>query len=145
MPFYESTYIVRPDVSSQQVEALTAAMTELVQANGGTVAKNEYWGLKSLAYRVKKNRKGHFVMLGLDAPPAAVAELERNLGINEDVIRYLTVRVEALEQGPSSMMQAKHGRDDRRRDERDRDRDRDRPRGDGDGAERVGERVGTSE
>ncbi len=145
MPFYESTYIVRPDVSSQQVEALTAAMTELVQANGGTVAKNEYWGLKSLAYRVKKNRKGHFVMLGLDAPPAAVAELERNLGINEDVIRYLTVRVEALEQGPSSMMQAKHGRDDRRRDERDRDRDRDRPRGDGDGAERVAERVGTSE
>ncbi|MGH6718479.1 MAG: 30S ribosomal protein S6 [Alphaproteobacteria bacterium] len=131
MPFYESTYIVRPDVSGQQVEALTAAMTELVQANGGTVAKNEYWGLKSLAYRVKKNRKGHFVMLGLDAPPAAVAELERNLGINEDVIRYLTVRVEALEQGPSAMMQAKHGRDDRRRDERDRERDRGRFDGDG--------------
>lgn len=142
MPFYESTYIVRPDVSSQQVEALTAAMTELVQANGGMVAKNEYWGLKSLAYRVKKNRKGHFVMLGLDAPPAAVAELERNLGINEDVIRYLTVRVEALEQGPSSMMQAKHGRDDRRGE---RDRDRDRPRGDGDGTERVAERAGPSE
>jgi len=134
MPFYESTYIVRPDVSSLQVEALTQTMTELVQANGGTVAKNEYWGLKSLAYRVKKNRKGHFVMLGLDAPAAAVAELERNLGINEDVIRYLTVRVEAMEEGPSAMMQAKHGRDDRRH-----DRERNRGRFEAEGAERNGD------
>lgn len=138
MPFYESTFIVRPDVSSQQVEALVATMSELVQNNGGTVAKNEYWGLKSLAYRVNKNRKGHYVMLGLDAPPPAVAELERNLRINEDVLRYLTVRVEAIEEGPSAMMQAKHGRDDRRRDERDRG-----PRRfDGDGAppDKEGER-----
>ena len=138
MPFYESTFIVRPDVSSQQVEAIVATMSELVRNNGGTVAKNEYWGLKSLAYRVKKNRKGHYVMLGLDAPPPAVAELERNLRINEDVLRYVTVRVAALEEGPTAMMQAKHGRDDRRRDERDRDRG---PRRfEGDGPDREGER-----
>jgi len=142
MPFYESTFIVRPDVSSQQVEALTAALTELVQANGGTVAKTEFWGLKSLAYRIKKNRKGHYVMLGLDAPAAAVGELERNLRINEDVMRYLTIRVGALDPGPSAMMQARQGRDDRRRDERDRERERPRARAEeGEVAETSGERA----
>ncbi|MBM3583492.1 MAG: 30S ribosomal protein S6 [Alphaproteobacteria bacterium] len=142
MPFYESTFIVRPDASNQQVEAITATMTELVQNNGGKVAKSEYWGLKSLSYRIKKNRKGHYVMLGLDAPSPAVDELERNLRINEDVVRYLTVRVEAMDETPTVMMQAKHGRDDRRRDERDgRDgRDGRRGRFDGDGPDREGER-----
>jgi small subunit ribosomal protein S6 len=119
MPFYESTFIVRPDVSSQQVEAITAQMTELVQTSGGTVPKTEYWGLKSLSYRIKKNRKAHYVMLNLDAPPAAVAELERNLKINEDVLRVLTIRVETLEEGPSAMMQARHGREERDRGRRD--------------------------
>ena len=139
MPFYESTFIVRPDASNQQVEAITAAMTELVRNHGGAVPKSEYWGLKSLSYRIKKNRKGHYVMLGLDAPAPAVDELERNLRINEDVIRYLTVRVEAMDDSPSAMMQAKHGRDDRRRDDRD-GRDGRRGRYDGDGPDREGAR-----
>ncbi|MEX2648278.1 MAG: 30S ribosomal protein S6 [Alphaproteobacteria bacterium] len=141
MPFYESTFIVRPDVSSQQVEAITTAMTELVQASGGTVPKTEYWGLKSLAYRIKKNRKGHYVLLNLDAPPAAVNELERNLKINEDVLRVLTIRVDALEASPSAMMQARHGRDDRdrRRDGRSRYEDEAPPER-GPAPERSGER-----
>jgi small subunit ribosomal protein S6 len=131
MPLYESTFIVRQDVANQQVEALAATLGQLVQDQGGTVVKTEQWGLKSLAYRVKKNRKGHYVMLGLDAPPAAVAELERNLRINEDVLRYMTVKVEELDANPSVMMQAKQGRDDRRRDDRYRDyEERYRPRGD---------------
>ncbi|MSP83049.1 MAG: 30S ribosomal protein S6 [Alphaproteobacteria bacterium] len=121
MPFYESTFIVRQDVASQQVEALAATLTQLVQDNGGTVVKTEHWGLKSLAYRVKKNRKGHYVMFGLDAPAAAVKEMERNLGINEDVLRYMTVRVAEMDANPTVMMQAKQGKDDRRRDDRFRD------------------------
>ena len=132
MPFYESTFIVRQDVASQQVEALAATLGQLVQDQGGSVAKPEYWGLKSLAYRVKKNRKGHYVMLGLDAPSAAVKELERNLGINEDVLRYVTIRVETMDATPTVMMQAKQGRDDRRRDEKFRD-DRYRDGGGGGG------------
>jgi small subunit ribosomal protein S6 len=120
---------VRQDVASQRVEALATSLAELVQSQGGAVVKTEHWGLKSLAFRVKKNRKGHYVMLGLDAPAAAVSELERNLRINEDVIRYMTVKVEQLDANPSAMMQAKQGRDDRRRDDRYRDyEERYRPR-----------------
>ena len=115
MPFYESTFIVRQDVSSQQVENLAATLAQLVAEHGGTVAKTEHWGLKTLAYRIKKNRKGHYVMFGLDAPSAAISEFERNLRINEDVLRYMTIRVDSLETTtPSVMMQSRQARDDRR-------------------------------
>jgi small subunit ribosomal protein S6 len=112
--FYESVYIARPDITSAQVEALTQQLSGIVAENGGAVKKVEYWGLKSFAFRIKKNRKGHYSLLNIDAPANAIRELERNMRINEDVLRYLTVRVETLEEGPSAMMQ--------RRDERDRDR-----------------------
>jgi small subunit ribosomal protein S6 len=114
MPFYESTFIVRQDVPVPQVESLTSSLAALVVERGGTVVKTESWGLKSLAYRIKKNRKGHYVMLGLDAPPAAVTELERNLRINEDVLRYLTVKVDKMDATPSAMMLSRHARDERR-------------------------------
>jgi small subunit ribosomal protein S6 len=113
MPLYESTFIARPDITAQQVETLTQQFTDLVKAQGGSVPKTEYWGLKSLSYRLKKNRKGHYSFLHIDAPPAAIAELERTMRINEDVIRYLTIRVDALDAGPSAMMQARSARDDR--------------------------------
>ena len=123
MPLYENVFIARQDISSAQVDALADQFTTLVGEQGGQVLKREYWGLRNIAYRIKKNRKGHYVMFNLDAPPAAVAELERNMRINEDILRYLTVRVDALEEGPSAVMQARS-----RGDERDRDRDRDRRR-----------------
>ena len=126
MPFYETVFIARQDISAAQVEALTEALAGIVAGQGGQVAKREYWGLRSLAYRIKKNRKGHYVLFNLDAPPAAVNELERNMRINEDVLRYLSVRVEALEEGPSAVMQSRNRGEER---ERDRDRDRDRDRG----------------
>jgi small subunit ribosomal protein S6 len=114
MPFYENVFIARQDVSSQQVEALAQQFGEIVKANGGTVVKVEHWGLKTLAFRVKKNRKGHYVLLGLDAPPAAIRELERNQIINEDVIRQLTVRVDAVSNEPSAML-ARSRRESERR------------------------------
>ncbi|HLI21306.1 MAG TPA: 30S ribosomal protein S6 [Stellaceae bacterium] len=116
MPFYENVFIARQDISTAQVEALTDTLANLVAENGGKVEKREYWGLRNLAYRIKKNRKGHYVLFNLEAPPAAVSELERNMRINEDILRYLTIRVDELEAGPSAMMQS------RNRDERDRDR-----------------------
>ena len=118
MPFYENIFIARQDISTAQVEALTETFANLVAENGGKVEKREYWGLRNLSYRMKKNRKGHYVLFNLEAPPAAVSELERNMRINEDVLRYLTIRVEELEAGPSAMMRRSE------RDERDRDRDR---------------------
>jgi small subunit ribosomal protein S6 len=124
MPFYENVFIARQDISAAQVEALADTFTGIVSAQGGQVTKREYWGLRNLAYRIKKNRKGHYVLFNLDAPPPAVNELERNMRINEDVLRYITVRVEALEEGPSAVMQNRG-----RSEERDRDRDRDRDRG----------------
>ena len=124
MPFYENVFIARQDISAAQVEALADTFTGIVAAQGGQVTKREYWGLRNLAYRIKKNRKGHYVLFNLDAPPPAVNELERNMRINEDVLRYITVRVEALEEGPSAVMQNRG-----RSEERDRDRDRDRDRG----------------
>ena len=114
MPLYENIFIARQDISTAQVEALTETFANLVAENGGKVEKREYWGLRNLAYRIKKNRKGHYVLFNLEAPPAAVSELERNMRINEDVLRYLTVRVDELEAGPSSMMRRSE------RDERDR-------------------------
>lgn len=121
MPFYENVFIARQDISGAQVEALTDGLAQLVADNGGEVRKREYWGLRNLAYRMRKNRKGHYVLLNLSAPPAAIAELERTMRINEDVIRYLTVRVDALEESPSAMMQSRSSREDRgRRGERER-------------------------
>jgi len=112
MPFYEHVVLVRQDVSTQQVEELTAQFKGVVEHLGGKVAKIEQWGPKSLAYRLRKNRKAHFIFMNLNAPPAAVNEIERLERLNEDVLRYLTVRVDELEEGPSAMMR-KVDRDDR--------------------------------
>ena len=112
MSYYESVFIARQDVSAAQVDSLAEAFTKIVQDQGGKVAKKEYWGLRNLAFRIKKNRKGHYVLFNLDAPAAAVREMERNMQINEDIIRFITVRVEALEEGPSAVMQSK-GREGR--------------------------------
>jgi small subunit ribosomal protein S6 len=115
MALYEHIYLARQDISAQQVEALTAQFKGVIESFGGKVEKVEYWGVKSLAYRIKKNRKAHFSLLNIDAPPAALAEVERQMSINEDIIRFMTVRVEALEQGQSAMMRK---RDDDERGER---------------------------
>lgn len=122
MAFYEHVFLARQDVSGQRVDELVEQYKGVIEANGGTVGKTEYWGLRSLAYRLAKNRKAHYTLMNLDAPHAAVAEMERQMGINEDVIRYMTVRVEALEEEPSVQMQKKE-RDDRRRRDRERRRD----------------------
>jgi small subunit ribosomal protein S6 len=132
MPLYEHVYLVRQDASAQQVEELTAQLKGVIEGFGGTVAKTEYWGVKSLSYRLRKNRKAHFTLMNLNAPPPAINEIERLERLNEEVLRYLTIRVEEHEEGPSAMM---------RRAERDRDRDERRgDRGDrfdrGDRAER---------
>lgn len=127
MPLYESVYIARPDISATQVETLTADMTKIVEENGGKVTKDEYWGLKSLAYRIKKNRKGHYSLMNIDAPAAALTEMERNMRLHEDVLRYMSIRVDEHEEEPSVMMQSKSSRDDRDRD-RGRGRDDDRPK-----------------
>jgi small subunit ribosomal protein S6 len=134
MPYYENVFIARQDISATQVEALADTLAAVVTEQGGQVTKREYWGLRNLTYRMKKNRKGHYMLFNLDAPPVAVSELERTMRINEDVIRYLTVRVEALEEGPSAVMQNR-GRGEERERERggrrgygDRDRDEAPPR-----------------
>jgi small subunit ribosomal protein S6 len=127
MPLYEHVFIARQDLAQAQVDALAETATSIIEAAGGKVVKTETWGLRSLAYRIAKNRKGHYVMLDFDAPTAAVAELERQTQINEDVIRYMTVRVDAHEQGPSAMM---------RRGERDRERGDRGDRGDRGGRDR---------
>ena len=131
MAFYECVLIARQDVSSSQVETLVADYTKILEDNGGRLAGSEYWGLRTLAYRIKKNRKGHYVLLRVDAPAAAMHELERNMRLSDDVIRYLTVRVEELEEGPSIVMQQRNSRDDRGgRGERRGGRFGDGPRGD---------------
>jgi small subunit ribosomal protein S6 len=112
MPLYESTFITRQDLSRADITKLTDSFSTIVEQSGGKVVKNEYWGLRNLSYRIRKNRKGHYAMLAIDAPPAAIKEMERNMRINEDIIRTLTVRVEALEEGPSAMMQQSRSRDD---------------------------------
>jgi len=115
MPYYESIFIARQDIPSTQVEALTSQFADIVKANGGEVKKTEQWGLRNLAYRIRKNKKGHYVMFNLDAPATAVAEMERNMRLHEDILRFLTVKVDELEEGPSVMM---------RRDEREERGDR---------------------
>jgi small subunit ribosomal protein S6 len=114
MPLYEHVYLARQDASTQQVEELTAQLKGVVEGLGGTIAKTEYWGVKSLSYRLRKNRKAHFTLMNIDAPPPAINEIERLERLNEEVLRYLTIRVEEHEAGPSAMM---------RRAERDRDRE----------------------
>jgi small subunit ribosomal protein S6 len=113
MALYENVFIARQDVPATTVETLTTQFEELVKGLGGTVSKKEYWGLRSLNFRIKKNRKGHYTLLNIDAPSAAVKELERTMSINEDIIRYLTVRVDALEEGPSAVMQRSSEKSDR--------------------------------
>ncbi len=135
MPLYEHVYLARQDLSAQQVEELTAQLSGVIGEMGGKVAKNEYWGVKSLAFRIRKNRKAHMTLLNLDAPPAAINEIERQERLNEDVLRYLTIRVEEHEEGPSAMMRkADRDRDDRgergERGGRFRDRGERRPRED---------------
>ncbi len=131
MPLYEHVFLSRQDVSAQQVETMTEQFKGIIETAGGTISKIEYWGVKSLAYRIKKNRKAHFALLNISAPAAGVAEMERQMKINEDVIRFMTIKVEALEEGPSAMMQR------REREER-RDRERDGGGGGGGGRDRDG-------
>ncbi len=121
MSLYEHVFLARQDLSQAQVDALAAQATEIVEAGNGKVTKTESWGLKSLAYKIERNRKAHFVLLNIDAPGAVVAELERQTRINEDIIRYITIRVEEHEEGPSVMMR-KNDRERKRRDSRE-DRD----------------------
>ena len=120
MALYEHVIIARQDISAQQAEALNDTLKGLIEEGGGSVAKIEYWGLRNLTYRIKKNRKGHYSLLALDAPAAAVKEMERQLSINEDVLRYMTVRVEELDLELSPILARK---------ERERERERDRPGG----------------
>ena len=116
MPLYEHVFLARQDLSQAQVDALAATATEIVEANQGKVTKTETWGLKNLAYKIQRNRKAHFVLLNIEAPAGVVAELERQTAINEDVIRWLTVRVEEHEGGPSVQMRKNDRERTRRRD-----------------------------
>lgn len=126
MALYEHIFIARQDVSNTQVETLVEELTKILADNGGSVVKTEYWGLRNLAYRIQKNRKGHYVLMHIDAPHAAVAEMERNLRLNEDIIRVLTLRKDELPEGPSIMMQVKAAREERARREQTEGRRRDR-------------------
>jgi small subunit ribosomal protein S6 len=121
MPYYENVFIARQDISSAQVDALADAFSEIITGAGGQIHRREYWGLKSLQYRIKKNRKGHFVLMNIEAASDAMQEMERLMRLNEDVMRHITIRTEEIPEGPSVMMQ---GRGDRERASRDGD---DRP------------------
>src|SRR6185312_8946114 len=112
MALYEHVFLARQDGSNAQVEALTKECTDLIEQGGGKVTKSEYWGVKGLAYKIKKSRKAHFSLLNIDAPPAAVAEMERRMGLSTEVLRFLTIKVEAHETEPSVMMR-KSDRDER--------------------------------
>src|SRR5215213_3803352 len=115
MPLYESVFIARNDITQAQVDAVADQVAGILTEQGGEVKKREYWGLRGLAYRIKKNRKGHYMLLGIDASPAAVQEARRQLGLHEDVLREITLRVEAIDEAPSAILS-------RRSDERERDR-----------------------
>lgn len=121
MPFYETIFIARQDLSTAQVDGLTDQFSTILTDSGGNVPKKEYWGLRNLNFRIKKNRKGHYVLLNVDALPAAVNEMERNMRINEDILRFQTVRVEKHEEGPSAILRNREregregGRDSRER------------------------------
>jgi small subunit ribosomal protein S6 len=115
MPLYECVLIARNDVTQQQVDTIADGIAAQLETEGGAVKKREYWGLRSLAYRINKNRKGHYMLLGLDAMPAFINEMERLLRLNEDVLRFMTIRVPTIDEAPSSILS-------RRSDDRDRDR-----------------------
>ena len=112
MPLYEHVFMTRQDVSNQQVETLTKEFSDVITEGGGKITKSEYWGLKGLAYKIKKNRKAHFSLLNIDAPSAAVVEMERRMGIQTDILRFITIKVEEHETEPSAMMR-KQDRDER--------------------------------
>jgi small subunit ribosomal protein S6 len=148
MPLYEHVFLARQDISAQQVEGLVDSFRSIIEQNGGSIAKTEYWGVRSLTFRIKKNRKAHFELINIDAPPAAVAELERQMRLSTDVIRFLTVRVDEHEAGPSAMMRRserddRDGRGDRgdRGDRFDRDGRRGPPRRDRDRDDRPAPRA----
>lgn len=128
MPHYEHVFLARQDISTAQVDALTEQFKSVLTGQGGSVGKTEYWGLRPLSYRIRKNRKAHYTLLNVTAPAAAVAEMERQMSINEDILRFMTVRVEEHEEGPSAQMRGGRERGERgERGERsfgDRDRDR---------------------
>jgi small subunit ribosomal protein S6 len=113
MPLYEHVYLARQDISQAQVDALTKEYTDVITEAGGRIGKTEYWGVKPLAFKIKKNRKAHYTLMNIDAAPSAVAEMERRMGISPDVIRFITIRVDAHETEPSIQMR-KSDRDDRR-------------------------------
>ena len=122
MRLYESVFIARQDITSVQVETMADEFAEIITSAGGSIKKREYWGLRSLAYRIKKNRKGHYVMFNLETGPEALREYERIMGLNEDVLRFLNLHIEEIEEGPSIMMQAKTERSSRgQRDQTDAD------------------------
>ena len=114
MPLYEHVFLARQDVSQQQVDALTNEYKQIITDGGGSIGRSEYWGLKSLAYKIKKNRKAHYTCLNIDAPHAAVAEMERRMGLSTDVLRFMTIRVDEHETEPSIQMKKGSDRDDRR-------------------------------
>jgi small subunit ribosomal protein S6 len=131
MALYEHVFLARQDVTPQQVDALIEQYKGVIEGNGGKVGRIENWGLKSLTYRIRKNRKAHYALMDITAPAAAIHEMERQMRINEDILRYMTIAVEAHEEGPSAMMQ-KRDRDDRPRRDDDRSPRGDRPRRDDD-------------
>ncbi|MEO1720590.1 MAG: 30S ribosomal protein S6, partial [Pseudomonadota bacterium] len=130
MPLYEHIFMSRQDVSQAQVDTLTGEFKQIIEENGGSVGKTEYWGVKTLAYKIKKNRKAHYSLMNIDAPAPAVAEMERRMGLSTDVLRFMTIRVDEHETDPSIQMR-KSDRDDRRGG-RGGDRGRGGPRGGGD-------------
>lgn len=117
MPLYECVLIARNDVTQQQVEEIANGVASLIESEEGSVQKREYWGLRNLAYRVKKNRKGHYMLLGVDAKPTTIKEIERQLNLNEDVLRFMTLRIEAIDEAPSAILSRK-GDDSRDRSDR---------------------------
>ncbi len=121
MPLYESVFIARQDISASQVDNLADSFEQIIKDHGGSVARREYWGLRNLAYRIKKNRKGHYVLFNFDAPSEAIQEMERNMRLNEDVLRYLTIRIDKLREEPSPIMQGKGDRERERADRRSRE------------------------
>ena len=125
MRLYESVFIARQDITAAQVETLADEFAEIITSAGGSIKKREYWGLRALAYRINKNRKGHYIMFNMETGPEALKEYERIMGLNEDILRFLNIRIEEVEEGSSIMMQAKterpqrSGRDDRDGEDRD--------------------------
>jgi len=128
MPLYETVFIARQDVSAKQVEDLAAGFSKIVNDNGGETKRTESWGLRTLAYRINKNRKGHYTLFHFEAPAKAIAEMERNMKINEDVLRFMTVSIETLPEGPSAILRQAEEGEDRPRGDRFGDLE-DRPRG----------------